>query len=102
MTVNERAEEKTELTNSGFDFSQIEKKLKDEEALKNTSWQELLREYEPWLVTEFIGHFLECTPEQQARWKEAVNRCQLSVICVLLFASDCFLSSSSSTLRAAT
>lgn len=75
MAVNEITEEKTELTDSGFDFSQIEKKLKDEEALKNTSWQELLREYEPWLITEFINHFLECTPDQQARWKETVNRC---------------------------
>lgn len=73
--MNERPEEKKELSGSGFDFSQIEDKLKDEEALKQLSWQELLRDYEPWLVKEFVGHFLECTPEQQARWKEAVNLC---------------------------
>lgn len=73
--ANGNPEETMETAASVFDFSKIESRLMNEEALKNASWQHLLREYEPWLVREYVLHSKECTPGQQARWKDAVNQC---------------------------
>lgn len=78
--TNEKLGERVVITETPFDFSEIEKKLMDEEALKKASWQVLLREYEPWIVREYAAHSGECTPLQQARWKKAVDLCHQRIL----------------------
>ena len=78
--ANEKLGERVVITDTAFDFSNIEKKLMDEDALKKVSWQELLREYEPWIVREYAAHSGECTPQQQARWKKAVDLCHQKIL----------------------
>lgn len=78
--TNEKLEERTAITDSGFDFSDIEKKLLDEDALKKTTWQDLLKEYEPWIVREYTAHARECTPEQRTRWEKAINLCHQKIL----------------------
>lgn len=68
------------ISDSGFDFSDIEKKLLDEDALKKISWQDLLREYEPWIVREFAAHSGECTPQQRTQWENAINLCHQKIL----------------------
>lgn len=88
---NENSLEKVETAGSGFDFSDVEKKLLDEEALKNASWQDLLKEYEPWITREYAARSKECTPQQRIQWREAIDRCHQKMqkrtrIFTLLFA----------------
>lgn len=78
--TNEKLEEKTVITGSGFDFSDIEKKLLDEDALKKTTWQDLLKEYEPWIVREYAANARECTPQQRAQWEKAINLCHQKIL----------------------
>ena len=73
--TNERSEQKTVISNSGFDFLDIEKKLMDEEALKKANWQQLLKEYEPWIVREYAAHSKDCTPQQRIQWENAISLC---------------------------
>lgn len=75
MSMNGKTAERMDILASGFDFSGIEKKLLDEEGLKKANWQELLREYEPWLIREYKAHAEECAPQQRIQWEEAINRC---------------------------
>lgn len=62
-----------------FDFSKIEKGLKDESSLRSLSWSDL-RSYELWLVEEFNNHIRGCTYEQQSKLKRAVGRCHREMV----------------------